>query len=409
MDNKELHLTHSNSELDSLIGNQVCSICGSSKVWQFFELLNVPLQDGVVWATKSEALNAPKGDIKLTFCQTCAYISNQTHDLSKASFTNYDFSLHYSPLYQNFIDSLINSIISRYHIREKTVIDIGCWQGDFLKRICDVGNNRGIGIDPSYADNPNHHEKTDRLTFIQDYYSDKYTQYKADLICCRHILDILEQPKKFLTMLRSMLGDDSNSILYVEVPNGLHTFSNLVVWNLIYEKKSWFFPESLIYIFETCGFEVINVAPCFGNEYLGIEVKVAQNFINKSRVTEESMNTVYNHLKQFFEESRQLTETWRNNFDNIKKSGQRVVAWGAGARAVTFLNIYQLQDVIPFIVDINPNRQGMYLPGTAHRIEAPEYLQIYKPEIILITNPTYEQEIKLHVQKLGLTCDFLVL
>ncbi len=39
MDNKEFHLTHSNSELDLLISNQVCSICGSSKVWQFFEPL----------------------------------------------------------------------------------------------------------------------------------------------------------------------------------------------------------------------------------------------------------------------------------------------------------------------------------------------------------------------------------
>lgn len=93
----------------------------------------------------------------------------------------------------------------------------------------------------------------------------------------------------------------------------------------------------------------------------------------------------------------------------LGKSKQRAVAWGAGARAISFLNIYKIKEQIQYVVDINPKKQGKYLPGTGQQVIPPSYLQEYRPDVVIVTNPTFEIEIRKQVEDLGLTCNFLVL
>ena len=82
---------------------------------------------------------------------------------------------------------------------------------------------------------------------------------------------------------------------------------------------------------------------------------------------------------------------------------------GAGEHGINFLNILNIRELMPFIVDINPNRIGKFLPGTGQKVVAPEFLIEYKPDMIMITNPTYKTEIQEHVKMLGVQCEFLVL
>ena len=66
-------------------------------------------------------------------------------------------------------------------------------------------------------------------------------------------------------------------------------------------------------------------------------------------------------------------------------------------------------DEIQFVVDINPNRQGAFIPGTAQEIIAPERLLDIQPQLIILTNPIYEQEIRQQVAEMNLDCQFDIL
>lgn len=74
---------------------------------------------------------------------------------------------------------------------------------------------------------------------------------------------------------------------------------------------------------------------------------------------------------------RQLSE-W-------KQSGKRVAAFGAAAKGNTFLNYCGIKnDLIDFVVDSNPHKQGLYLPGSLIPIVGREALWEYKPDYLLI-------------------------
>ena len=84
----------------------------------------------------------------------------------------------------------------------------------------------------------------------------------------------------------------------------------------------------------------------------------------------------------------------------------RVALWGAGAKGATFLNALRDVSGVEYIVDVNPHKHGRFVPGTGQKVVAPEFLREYQPDLIVITNPNYETEIRRAVAKLDLTPEF---
>ncbi|MEZ5267937.1 MAG: hypothetical protein R2789_04985 [Microthrixaceae bacterium] len=52
-----------------------------------------------------------------------------------------------------------------------------------------------------------------------------------------------------------------------------------------------------------------------------------------------------------------------------------------------------IQDEIQYAVDINPHKQGMFMAGTGQEIVAPDFLATYRPDLVVIMNPVYLEEI----------------
>ncbi|NEP03799.1 MAG: hypothetical protein F6K25_15550 [Okeania sp. SIO2G4] len=110
----------------------------------------------------------------------------------------------------------------------------------------------------------------------------------------------------------------------------------------------------------------------------------------------------FNHL------FNQLINKWQQKFDEITKKHQKVVVWGAGSKGVTFLNLLKEYNDIEYVVDLNSRKQGMYIAGAGQKIVSPEFLKDYQPEIIIIMNPIYEQEIRQLTYHLGLKSKFIL-
>jgi SAM-dependent methyltransferase len=357
----------------------------------------------VLYSTSEEAAEAPRGDIVLTYCSQCNHIFNSDYDSGKMDYgRKYENSLHYSLRFQEYASSLAKRLIETYELRSKTVLEIGCGKGDFLNMLCELGENKGIGFDPSYEAGRFSDDSQKRFLMINDFYSKKYAEYSADLIVCRHVLEHIESPWSFLNMLRQSLFSKGNTILFFEVPNVMFTLKDLSIWDLIYEHCGYFSEASLSYLFGLCGFTILNMETTFGDQFICIE---ASSFQDLSDLEFELMKMTVmftSYIKNFSNEYHRKVSEWKNKVEEFENGKNKVVIWGAGSKGVTFLNVLGLQEQIEYIVDINPHKQGMYAPGTGQLVISPDKLQEIHPDIVIAMNPIYEDEIQQVLFDLGL-------
>lgn len=384
----------------------ICHVCGSEHLIDFFEMLDVPIHCNLLWKTHDAAQNCPRGDIKLAFCPVCTFITNLAFEPARLDYSQaYDTSLHFSPYFQEYARSLASRLIERYDLHNKDIIEIGCGKGFFISLLCKLGNNRGVGFDPAYIEQENDSDGKDQVKFIQDFYSEKYSNYQCDLIVCRHVLEHIQNPKDFLSMIRHAIGNRLNTHIFFEVPNALQTFQRLFIWDIIYEHCSYFTPNSLSLIFSSCGFRVCDLTEEYKGQFLCIDARTDNQGMSDSSHMHVGVNQIADYIKSFPENYKSKVETCRLELEKIEAKGQSVVVWGAGSKGVTFLNTFKNSE-IEYVVDINPNKQGMYIPGTGQKIVPPEFLKSYKPDIIIIMNPIYKSEIWELTNKLGLTTNF---
>ncbi|MCX2980951.1 methyltransferase domain-containing protein [Halieaceae bacterium IMCC14734] len=380
-----------------------CPVCESERTHPFFQLEKMPAQDGVVYASEKAALNAPLGDINLAACSRCGFVGNLTHNSNLIKFTEYTYSKYHSQKYRSHVEKTVRILTDKYSIKSKNVVDVGCGEGYFLNELCKAGDNYGIGIDPSLPKTEKFPIIHPRLKLIKTYYSDEHAKYASDLICCRHVIDELPSPKEITQLMARNLGEAEDGLIYIEVPNALHTFSKKLIWNIGYAKRSWFTPTSLEALLEICGLQILLTKTLFGDEYLGVVARRSYARGSLSTDIQESMPSFLRILDEFSEHLNREIIRWNKKIENLRLNGEQMVIWGAGMRGINFLHLFGDKKIFPKIVDISVDRQGSYLPGSGYFVNAPEDLQSFKPSRILITNSNYKEEIVNHIKDLSLT------
>ena len=388
----------------------ICSICHSQDIDIFFEIEQVPVYCNIFCPTRNEALHISRGDIQLGFCKQCGYISNLVFSPELIKYSqNYENSLFFSPRFQDYAQTLARRLIEKYKLYGKDVIEIGCGQGEFLAFLCELGNNRGVGFDRSYRRERSSYTPSNRMTFVQDSYSERYAHYQAELICCRHVLEHIAQPTDFLGTVRRAIEKRRDTIVFFEVPNVLFTLRDLAIWDIIYEHCSYFSSHSLARLFTTCGFEVCDLVEAYDGQFLCIEALPGEGFISSHRARLVTPQDLADDVAAFAECYRHKQEAWQCHLEQIEQRGQRSVLWGAGSKGVTFLNMLGIRDQIEYVVDINPRKQGMYIAGTGQGIVPPEFLRDYRPDVVLVMNPIYRHEVKHIIERIGISVEIMTL
>lgn len=68
-----------------------------------------------------------------------------------------------------------------------------------------------------------------------------------------------------------------------------------------------------------------------------------------------------------------------------KRDGKKVAAYGAAAKGNTFMNFAGIStDLVAFVADAAPSKQGKWMPGNHLQILRPEDLVAYRPDYVLI-------------------------
>lgn len=388
---------------------KICPVCRALDLVPFIEIPGVPIFCNQLFPSYEEAILVPKGAINLSFCKNCGHVFNTAFnpDMMKYS-QSYENSLHFSARFQNYARTLARDLIRKYDMHGKNIIEIGCGKGDFLEMLCVFGDNLGVGFDPSYEEERLTKNDNVRFKVIQDLYTEKYADQQADMICCRHVLEHIEEPRHFIQSVRQTVGDQVDTVVFFEVPNVMYTLKDLGVWDLIYEHCGYFSQPSLAHLFNSCGFETLSLSDTFGGQFECIEAKPTASGIQKESVFEDTIHSMSQYVNAFSDTYTSKVEEWRDNLKQMRSESKKVVVWGAGSKGVTFLNTLGITDQIPYIVDVNPHKQGMYVAGTGQQIVSSESLQKYQPDTVIVMNPIYLNEIKEIVGRMSLSCSVTV-
>lgn len=385
-----------------------CPLCGFADIQVFVSIPQVPIYCNLLWATREGALDAARGDIELGFCRNCGYMYNTAFEPDLMEYSQaYENSLHFSPRFQAYAEGLAKRLIESHNLYDKDIIELGSGQGDFLRLLCDLGGNRGLGFDPSYVPEQDLSADTASIRFIQDYYSQEYSGYQADLVCCRHVLEHIQDPVEFLRVVRGAIGDQRDTVVFFEVPNMGIILRALAIWDIIYEHCSYFVGPSLAYSFRESGFQVTAVAEAFAGQFLGLEGRPGQAGAAPGIELDEELDLICEQVNAFGAEYQDKVRGWKRDLEEMAAADKRAAIWGAGSKGVTFLNVLGARDIVQHVVDINPRKHGMYVAGTGQEIVPPEHLCDDAPDVIIIMNQVYEDEIRQTVEDLGLQPDLI--
>jgi len=377
-----------------------CPVCDSGDTHEFLRRSNVPVHQNQLMSEATAARDMPRGELAFRACHGCGFVFNPRYDPSLQEYGRaYDNSQMFSPAFQTHVEALVERLSASGGLRRCRIVEVGCGQGDFLRRLVadPQRDNRGIGFDPAYrgplAD------LGGRLTFQQRFFDRRCGDVAADVVVCRHVIEHVADPRSLLQGVREGVAHSPRARVFFETPCAEWILRHGVVWDFFYEHCSLFTAQSLRTAFQRAGFRVDRVENVFGEQYLWLEAAPA---FDSAPTWDADPGAIPRLAEDYRSAEAERRDRWERILTRLEGRGL-VALWGAGAKGVTFANLVDPDARrICCIVDLNPAKQQRFLPGTGHPIVGPAELASRRIASVLILNPNYAAEIRRTVEGLGL-------
>ena len=387
-----------------------CQACGGSRLEPFYGLRNIPVHSCLMVDSREAALDFPRGDLKLVFCEDCGFIQNRLFDPAKENYSpDYEETQAFSPRFMRFVDEICADQDRKYRLAGKTVLEIGCGKGEFLLRLCETTGCRGIGIDPGVRPERLSSPALERITFIRDFYGPAYAHLAADYVCCRHTLEHIQPVRDFMALVREAIGPREETVVFFELPDMTRVLEELAFWDIYYEHCSYFTAGSLARLFRATRFEVAHLYRAYDDQYLMLEGRPAAAPTRARLPLEDDLAATRALVRRFREGIGDRLDGLRRDLERWRRARRTVAVWGSGSKAVSYLTTLGLGEEIAAVVDINPHKWGRYLAGTGHEIVSPDRLRDIRPEVVVIMNPIYTEEIRADLETRGLAPELVPL
>ncbi|NBV84796.1 MAG: methyltransferase domain-containing protein [Verrucomicrobia bacterium] len=214
---------------------------------------------------------------------------------------------------------------------------------------------------------------------------------KADILIVRHLLEHAHNPLALLHACMELVK--SGGLMAFEVPDcrkmlngGDHCF----LWE---EHITYFTPTTLKGFFELAGLSEIDVKiyPYAMEDSL---VAVVKNSSQPNSKLIKSLDEIQ-RLETFKNSFSVRRERIRAHLSELHSQGKKIAVFGAGHLTLKFINYYGLAPFIEYVVDDNPHKQGLFMPGSQLPIKASNYLEVDKIDLCLLgLNPESEQKVR---------------
>lgn len=366
-----------------------CPVCQGSDAELFLCRDGVPAHQNLVMRDQRAAEAATRGDLRIACCPDCGFVFNAAFDPSRLSYgPDYDNAQTCSAEFREHVDALVDRLVANDGVRGSRIVEVGCGRGQFLTQLVEAAGagTTGVGFDPAYTGPDS--TLGGRVRFERRFYGPECAGERADVVVCRHVIEHVPDPVALLRAVREALSGSGEARVYFETPTVEWILRHQVVWDFFYEHCSYFTAASLATAFQAAGLHVDEVRHVFGGQYLWIEARVRAD----APSVERRPGDVPALARAFGGAAPAILDGMREQVRDWGAAGG-VALWGAGAKGATLAHLIDPERaLVDCVVDLNPQKQGRFLPATGHPIVDYRELTARGVRTAVLMNPNYRAE-----------------
>lgn len=223
---------------------------------------------------------------------------------------------------------------------------------------------------------------------------------RADLMAANNVLAHVPDINDFVGGFEILLKEEG--VATFEFPHLLNLIRETQFDTIYHEHFSYLSLLAVERILEAAGLRVFDVEqlPTHGGSLRVFACRqaaahAAQPGLERVRTLEQEAGLGTAEVYEAFDAS--VRETKRALLElliRLKRDGARIVGYGAAAKGNTLLNYCGIgADMIDYVVDRSPHKQGLFLPGTRLPVHAPEMIDETRPDYVLILPWNLREEI----------------
>ncbi len=391
-----------------------CRVCGAGDLVPFFDLGEHPLANSLLDSAGEKEESYP---LTLVRCPECSLIQlNYTVD-PKILFSRYVWVTGTSKGARDFSERFYEALVARAeNPKEGYVLEIASNDGTFLKPFKRDGYSV-LGIDP--AENVAAMAEENGIP-TKALFWDKETALSirrergpAQMIFARNVLAHVANTADFVEGIAECLSDSGT--VAVEPHYAGKILEGLQYDSIYHEHLCYFTLKPIEHLLNQFGLFVFDIleSPISGGAIVV--------YAKKQRTTESDKLKEYREMEM--KKGLNSFETWQDfakrcyehrekllgMLTEAKKSGKKIIGWGASARNSTMLNFCRIDSsLVPAIIDMNLLKQRKFTAGSHILIESPEEGMARRPDILFLTGWNFAEEIMgIARTKFGFKGDFL--
>lgn len=371
-----------------------CRSCESSLHVSVLDLGSSPLANSYL---SSEDLSRPETfyPLEVFVCDQCLLVQLSTTVSPVEIFTDYAYFSSYSESWVEHARRFAESAIDRFSLGPSSlVVEIASNDGYLLRHFDD----RGIpilGIEPAgnVAAAAEERGVPTLVRFFDEGLANELrtSGRRADLLVGNNVLAQVPGLNDFVSGLKTLLADDG--VVTIEVPHILELLRQGQFDTIYHEHYSYFSLTALLGIFSHHGLRIFDVdeLPTHGGSlrlyaaHDESEHRTRDSVAHVSAKESEAGLDDVSGYRGLAEKVERVKCDLLAFLIEARRSGRRVIAYGAPAKGNTLLNFCGIRrDLVGYTVDRNPHKQGRFLPGSRIPIVSPDEIDRTHPDFVLI-------------------------
>lgn len=379
-----------------------CRSCGNPDLHEFLDLGVTPLADALV---RPADLDKPERryPLRLAFCPESALVQI-TEDVPAAEMfvDNYLYFSSFSEhLLRHSREHSLRLIAERGLDESSFVMEIGSNDGYLLRNFIDAGIPV-LGIDPA-PDQAAAATAAGVPNMAEFFGEDLATRLiaggpKADVIIANNVFAHIPDINDFTAGLKTLLADDG--VVHIENPN-VKDLIERGAFDTVYHEH--FYYHSCLSIDRQMRRHDLhlNDVEYFPDLHGGTlrwhvahHAAPTERLLDRMADEEASGLGSIEYYRAFGERVDTLLRDLRSLLTDLRRDGARIAAYGAAAKGATLLNTGGIgTDLVEYVVDRNPHKQGLHMPGTHQPIRDVGELVRDAPDYVLLLAWNFAGEI----------------
>ena len=391
-----------------------CQISGSKKLHKILDLGFLPPVNQM-FNINEKNIHQNFFETGLFFCEKSKLVQINTIVDKKIVFPkNYPYTSSTTKILRDNFEELANEIRKNYKLKKKFIVDIGSNDGNLLSFF--KKDFKVLGVTP---------EDIGKIAIkkgiptILDYFDGNVVKKikkkfgKPDIITATNVFAHIENPKKILKNILSLLDDNG---LFVSESHYLIPLIKDLQYDTIYhEHLRYYSLSSLRYFFSLMNLRIIDAKkiPTHGGSIRvtatkNKKLKQSKNVLKILKEEKKFLN--FQRLKKFKDDVVLSKLKLNKLLFSLKKSKKRIFGISAPSRAATIINYVGIdENIIENILEIKGSKKiGKYLPGTKIPIFEESILYKEKPHYVLIFSWHISKQIILNLKKNGYKGKFII-